>query len=217
MVWQGQGDAPYVAEVDVTILNVNGQDKPGLQVRLSNGDHYNTDLKTTHITVDATSGGAYNFSGSVHKDTEATSDDILKTLNVEGSIMCANYGPSAGCTYASLSEMSAASRLSLNETENRGLDGCLYSSHSGGNLQYVKVELFPTAGWEDHVNRQASGSHSSEVLPGIGQEAEWVSPVVFVKANAQRSFLVLVAPSQGENDEIAVAKVIAPRIESDLQ
>jgi hypothetical protein len=118
---------------------------------------------------------------------------------------------SSGCRFASLAEMSSATKLSLSQTEDRGRVGCLYKGTNG----YVKLQLFSTSDWDAKVNEQAGGAGSTvENVPGLGVEANRISPDLFIKTDSQTSFKVLVSPSQGEDDEIAVAKVLLPRIQA---
>ncbi len=116
-----------------------------------------------------------------------------------------------GCRFASLAEMSSAAKLSLTHTPHREYPGCLYSGSHG----YVELQLFATSDWDAKVTDQSnqSGAYSfTEDVPNLGVEAKRVSPVLFIKADSEHSFWVLVAPSQARDDEIAVAKVLLPRI-----
>lgn len=107
--------------------------------------------------------------------------------------------------------MSSATKLSLTNTEHGEYAGCLYKGSNG----YVKLQLFPTSDWETQLNNQASGADSTiEDVSGLGVEAKRISPDLFVKTDAQTSFKVLVSPSQSQDDEVAVAKVLLPRIQA---
>jgi hypothetical protein len=115
----------------------------------------------------------------------------------------------SGCRFASLAEISSATKLSLSQTEDRGRVGCLYQGGNG----YVKLTLFATSDWDTRLNKQASGANSTiEDVPGLGIEAKRVSPDLFVKVDSENSFEVLVSPSQSQNDEVAVAEVLVPRV-----
>ncbi len=101
--------------------------------------------------------------------------------------------------------------MSLTRTEDRGRSGCLYKGGDG----YVKLELFATSDWDARLNKQSSDANSSiEDVPGLGVQAKQIRPDLFVRADAQTSFKVLVSPSQGLDDEVAVAKVLLPRIQA---
>lgn len=113
------------------------------------------------------------------------------------------------CGFASLAEMPSATELSLTRAEHPKYRGCLYKGGNG----YVKLQLFPTSDWDAQLSGQVSGANSTvQDVPGLGAEAKRVSPDLFVKTNSLMSFKVLVSPSQSQDDEVAVARVLLPRI-----
>jgi hypothetical protein len=226
ITWQGQGGGAYVAELALGVFNLGGQKKPMLQIQLPNGDKYDTNMKFTNIAISGPTDGVYRFSGTVHKDVPATSDETLKAVKVEGSVTCTNYnsGTVAGCKYASAAEISAATGLSLDQPEDNGLRGCQYNQT--GTLSFARLEYFPTAGWDEYVNNDAQRyGESIEDVPELGDRAKRIGLAIYVRTTAERSFGVFVqhaansapdADTIGPSDaEIAIAKLVEPRIEAD--
>ena len=198
-----------------------------LQIRLPDGDNYDTSMKFTNITINGPADGVYSFSGTVHKDVPATSDEGLRAIKVEGSVTCANYnfGTVAGCKYASATEISTATALSLDEAQDNGLRGCQYNKT--GNMSFARLEYFPTAGWDEYVNNDAQryGERVDDV-PELGDNAKRVGNAIYVRTTAERSFGVFVqdtrpldargADALGPADAaIAVVRLVEPRIVAD--
>ena len=225
IIWQGQGGGAYVAEITLGVLDIRGQKKSMLQIRLPDGDNYDTSMKFTNISINGPADGVYSFSGTVHKDVLATSDEALKPFKVEGSVTCANYNVGiAGCKYASATEISTAAGLSLDQPQDNGLRGCQYNKT--GTLSFARLEYFPTAGFDEYVNNEAQRyGHSVADVPELGVKAKQVN-AIYVRTTAERSFGVFVqdarsldargADALGPTDAaIAVAKLVEPRIEAD--
>jgi hypothetical protein len=132
-------------------------------------------------------------------------------LTGRGATTTSAISANSGCRFASLPELSSATKLSLTQTEDRGSAGCLYRGGEG----YVKLGLFATSDWDAQLNEQSRGANSHiEDVAGMGAEAKRISPTLFVRADSRMSFRVLVSPSQSLDDEIAVAKVVLPRVQA---
>jgi hypothetical protein len=115
----------------------------------------------------------------------------------------------SGCRFATLEEMSEASGEQLTSTEDRGEDGCVYE----GDGSYVELTTFPASQYEANVNDQSDGDTSRlRPVDDLGIEAVYVSPDLFVKVDGDHAFKVLKAPQEGQEPEIAVAEIVAPRI-----
>ena len=144
--------------------------------------------------------GVYSFSGTVHKDVPATSDEALKPFKVEGSVTCDNYNDGiAGCKYASAAEISMATELSLDQPQDNGLRGCQYNKT--GTSSFARLEYFPTAGFDEYVNNEAQRyGHRVVDVPELGDKAKKVN-AIYVRTTAERSWGVrskLPGPSMRE-------------------
>jgi hypothetical protein len=229
IAWQGQGGGAHIAELTLSEITVAGKKKSMLDIRLPNGDLYDTSMKFTKITISGPADGIYSFSGTVHKDVPATSDEGLRPIGVEGSITCANYnvGTVAGCKYASVTEISTTTGLSLDQTRDDGLRGCQYNAT--GSMSFARLEYFPTAGWDEYVNSDAQRyGRTVEDVPDLGSNAKQVGPVIYVRTTAARSFGVFVQDTRPfdarpadalgpTNAAIAIAKLVGPRVAADSQ
>ncbi|MBN2447645.1 MAG: hypothetical protein JXO22_13005 [Phycisphaerae bacterium] len=114
----------------------------------------------------------------------------------------------SGCRFANIEEISEATGLTFTTTEDRQA-GCLYDGPDG----YIRLVTFPTAQYEQRVERQLKGD-TGRPVEGLGVEAIRASPTLFVRTIGSVSFSVLKSGDQSLDDEIAAAKVLLPRIES---
>jgi hypothetical protein len=145
---------------------------------------------------------AFVVAGCGHSDTPKSAASEQTSAKASDS--------SSGCRFATVEEMSQASGEKLDQTKDRGADGCIYR---GENSAYVELTTFPAAQYESKVTEQSHGG-AKQLMPvnDVGIAAVYVSPDLFVKVDDQHAFKILKAPQGGPDPEIAVAKVIAPRL-----
>lgn len=223
--WQGQGAGAYIAEVSFFEIDNQDQKNTFINLTLPNGDEYNNGLKTTHINIQGPVDGVYKISGTVHRDSQGA-DDFLKTVTIDTTVECANYnyGELAGCKYATAEEIAAAAGLPLKIADDRGLRGCQYGNTE--NLDFARLEYFPTSSWDEYLESKNRDGEVEEV-PELGPQAKIVGNTTYYKTSAQRSFGIFVQDTRpirvgdysdhiSKSDaEIAIARIVAPRIEAD--
>jgi hypothetical protein len=133
----------------------------------------------------------------------------------------AEADPIDGCRFASPQEISAAAGVSVVKEIDRGVSGCTYKNGDEASGTEVSVETFDASDF-DRDPTHKSGSTEVADVSELGVEAKYLttqhqgvrSARLIVKADAVHAFMVEIVPTGDRTQEISVAKLLLPRVQS---